>query len=60
MYSLQPSDVRTTIVEGNVLMRERELLTIDRTELLRDFRDVARHITDRTHGRTIQDYPRSN
>jgi 5-methylthioadenosine/S-adenosylhomocysteine deaminase len=60
VYSLQPSDVRTTIVDGKVLMRDRQLLTIDRDALLRDFRDVARHITDRTHGRTIQDYPRNN
>ena len=57
---MQPSDVRTTIVDGKVLMRDRALLTIDRNELLRDFRGVAGHITDRTHGRTIQDYPRAN
>jgi 5-methylthioadenosine/S-adenosylhomocysteine deaminase len=56
VYSLQPSDVRTTIVAGKVLMRDRELLTIDRVALLDEFRRRAREITDRTHGRTIQDY----
>jgi 5-methylthioadenosine/S-adenosylhomocysteine deaminase len=60
VYSLQPSDVRTTIVDGKVLMRDRQLLTIDRRSLVADFRAVAQHITDRTHGRTIQDYPRNN
>ena len=60
VYSVQAADVRTTIVDGTVLMRDRVLLTIDRDELLRDFRGVAGRITDRTHGRTIQDYPRAN
>jgi 5-methylthioadenosine/S-adenosylhomocysteine deaminase len=56
VYSIQPSDVRTTIVDGRVLMRDRQLLTINRDALLAEFRERAREITDRTHGRTIQDY----
>ena len=56
VYSVQPCDVRTTIVDGRVLMRDRQLLTINRTALLAEFRERAREITDRTHGRTIQDY----
>jgi len=56
VYSVQPTDVRTTIVNGKVLMRDRELLTIDRRMLLEEYRQRAREITDRTHGRTIQDY----
>ena len=56
VYSVRPSDVRTTIVDGRVLMRDRELLTINRDALLAEFSVRAREITDRTHGRTIQDY----
>ena len=56
VYSIQPTDVRTTIVDGRVLMRDRQLLTINRDALLAEFRQRAREITDRTHGRTIQDY----
>ena len=56
VYSVQPSDVRTTIVDGRVLMHDRQLLTIDREALLTEFRARARDITDRSHGRTIQDY----
>lgn len=56
VYSVQPTDVRTTIVDGKVLMRDRRLLTIDRQALLAEFRQRAREIIDRTHGRTIQDY----
>jgi 5-methylthioadenosine/S-adenosylhomocysteine deaminase len=53
---VQPTDVRTTIVAGNVLMRDRELLTIDGAGLLAEFRERAAVITDRSHGRSIQDY----
>ena len=56
VYSVQPTDVRTTIVQGRVLMRDRELLTIDRSALLAEFRERTRAITDRSHGRSIQDY----
>ncbi len=56
VYSVQPSDVRTTIVDGQVLMRDRQLLTIDRDLLLAEFGLRARPITDRSHGRKIQNY----
>jgi 5-methylthioadenosine/S-adenosylhomocysteine deaminase len=57
VYSVRASDVQTTIVDGKVLMRDRQLLTIDRTALLAEFRARAGEITDRSHGRTLQDYP---
>jgi 5-methylthioadenosine/S-adenosylhomocysteine deaminase len=56
VYSARASDVRTTIVDGRVLMRDRKLLTIDRDALMVEFKERAREITDRSHGRTIQDY----
>lgn len=56
VYSIQPTDVRTTIVAGRVVMRDRQLTTIDRGPLLAEFRARAAEITDRAHGRTIQDY----
>lgn len=56
VYCMQPTDVRTTIVNGRVLMRDRQLLTIDRTALLDELRARAATITDRSHGRRIQDY----
>jgi hypothetical protein len=37
-------------------MRDRALLTIDRDALMTEFKERAREITDRSHGRTIQDY----
>jgi 5-methylthioadenosine/S-adenosylhomocysteine deaminase len=56
VYSARATDVRTTIVDGRVLMRDRKLLTIDRDALMIEFKERAREITDRSHGRTIQDY----
>jgi 5-methylthioadenosine/S-adenosylhomocysteine deaminase len=56
VYCVQPSDVRTTIVDGKVLMRDRRLTTIDREALLTEFRERASALTDRSHGRTIQGY----
>ncbi len=56
VHCIRASDVRTTIVAGRVLMRDRRLLTIDREAVLAEMRDRAATITDRSHGRRIQDY----
>jgi 5-methylthioadenosine/S-adenosylhomocysteine deaminase len=56
VYCVRPSDVRSTIVDGKVLMRDRELTTIDRAALLAEFNERASALTDRSHGRTIQGY----
>jgi len=34
VYSAQPDDVRTTIIDGQVLMRDRELTTLNETEVI--------------------------
>jgi cytosine/adenosine deaminase-related metal-dependent hydrolase len=34
VYSAQPDDVRTTIIDGRVLMRDRELTTVKETEVI--------------------------
>ena len=56
VYCVRASDVRTSIVDGKVLMRDRRLTTIDREALLTEFRERASALTDRSHGRTIQGY----
>ena len=56
VYCVQASDVRTTIVDGKVLMRDRLLTTIDRDTLLTELGERAAALTDRSHGRTIQGY----
>jgi len=36
VYSAQPSDVRTVVIDGQVIMRDRELLTIDERSVVHD------------------------
>jgi 5-methylthioadenosine/S-adenosylhomocysteine deaminase len=56
VHSARSSDVRTTIVEGRILMRDRELLTIDVPGVVGALRSRLPALLDRTHGRRIQDY----
>jgi 5-methylthioadenosine/S-adenosylhomocysteine deaminase len=44
VYVSHGDDVRTTIVAGRVLMRDRRVLTLDRTEVLRDARAMAERV----------------
>ncbi|HJZ79444.1 MAG TPA: amidohydrolase family protein, partial [Pyrinomonadaceae bacterium] len=34
VYAAQANDVRTTIIDGQIIMRERQLLTLNETEML--------------------------
>jgi 5-methylthioadenosine/S-adenosylhomocysteine deaminase len=56
VHSARASDVRTTIVDGRVLMRDRELLTIDVAAVVSEMRERMPALLDRSHGRRIQDY----
>ncbi|MFJ9540748.1 amidohydrolase [Streptomyces sp. NPDC101225] len=56
VHSARASDVRTTIVDGRVLMRDRELLTLDVPSVVRELGERLPALLDRTHGRRIQDY----
>ncbi|MFF0016686.1 amidohydrolase [Streptomyces sp. NPDC005374] len=56
VHSARSSDVRTTIVDGRVLMRDRELLTVDVAAVVRELGERMPALLDRGHGRRIQDY----
>ncbi|MFF7067780.1 amidohydrolase [Streptomyces pseudovenezuelae] len=56
VHSARSSDVHTTIVDGRVLMRDRELLTIDVSAVVRELGERMPALLDRGHGRRIQDY----
>lgn len=56
VHSARSSDVRTTIVDGHVLMRDRELLTIDLPATLGELGARLPALVDRSHGRRIQEY----
>lgn len=56
VHSARSSDVRTTIVDGRVLLRDRELLTIDVEAVVREMGERMPALLDRSHGRRIQAY----
>lgn len=56
VHSARAADVRTTVVDGRILMRDRELLTIDVPEVVRELGERLPALVDRSHGRRIQEY----
>jgi 5-methylthioadenosine/S-adenosylhomocysteine deaminase len=56
VHSARSSDVRTTIVDGRVLMRDRELLTLDLSPTVRELGERLPALVDRSHGKRIQEY----
>lgn len=56
VHSAHSDDVDTTIVDGRVLMRGRRLLTVDVPTVAAEIAKRLPRLTDRSHGRRIQDY----
>ncbi|MER7802888.1 amidohydrolase [Streptomyces parvulus] len=56
VHSARSADVRTTIVDGRVLMRDRVLLTVDVPAVARELEERLPALTDRGHGRRLQEY----
>ncbi|WP_075661725.1 amidohydrolase [Streptomyces acidiscabies] len=56
VHSARASDVRTTIVDGRVLVHERRLLTVDVQSVVTELTARLPALTDRAHGRRVQDY----
>ncbi|MFF1638675.1 amidohydrolase [Streptomyces sp. NPDC058246] len=56
VHSARAGDVRTTIVDGRLLLRDRELLTIDLPSTVRELGERLPALVDRGHGKRIQEY----
>lgn len=56
VFSARSADVVTTIVDGRILMRDRRLLTLDVPQIVDELTARLPALTDRGHGRRIQDY----
>lgn len=50
VYSAQSQDVRTVIIAGEVIMKDRVILTMDEAEVIREFKKRAER---RAEGRPI-------
>ena len=56
VYNMETADVRTVIVNGRVIMRDRRLLTIDEAEVLRQARETRSRLALRRVEDRIQTY----
>jgi 5-methylthioadenosine/S-adenosylhomocysteine deaminase len=46
VYAAEASDVETVLIDGRVVMRERQLLTLDEHEVIHSAREYAEQLTD--------------
>jgi 5-methylthioadenosine/S-adenosylhomocysteine deaminase len=56
VYNARAGDVQTVIVDGQVIMRDRELLTIDKTEIVHHVRQRMQRLAQRVPEARIQTY----
>lgn len=56
VYSTRASDVVTVVVDGNIVVRDRRLLTADLDEILQDAKAVAHTLVDLSRGGAVQHY----
>ncbi|MFI2349145.1 amidohydrolase [Streptomyces sp. NPDC019443] len=56
VHSARSSDVRTTVVDGRILMRDRRLLTLDVPAIVAELTAQLPALTERRKGSRIQDY----
>ncbi|MEV8376244.1 amidohydrolase [Kribbella sp. NPDC056861] len=56
VYSTRASDVVTVVVDGNIVVRDRELVTADLSDILAEARAVAHTLVDLSRGGAVQHY----
>lgn len=56
VYNTRASDVRTVIVDGQVIMQDRRLYTLDKDEIVATLRTRMERLSDRHPERRIQEY----
>jgi 5-methylthioadenosine/S-adenosylhomocysteine deaminase len=56
VYSVRAPDIRTVICDGRVLMRDRELLTLDKAEILASVGESMERLSQRVPASRIQLY----
>ena len=52
VYASRACDVRTVIVDGKVIMRDRQLLTLDKAEIIKQVNGAMLRLAQRTPGQT--------
>jgi 5-methylthioadenosine/S-adenosylhomocysteine deaminase len=56
VYNIRPGDIQTVIVNGQVLMHDRQLLTLDKEEIIRQVNKSMERLAQRIPSKRIQVY----
>lgn len=56
VYNTRASDVQTVIVNGQIIMRDRQILTLDKAEIIRQVNRSMERLSQRVPGKRIQVY----
>jgi 5-methylthioadenosine/S-adenosylhomocysteine deaminase len=56
VYNVRASDVQTVIVDGQVIMRDRQILTLDKTQIIREVNKSMARLAQRIPAQRIQVY----
>jgi 5-methylthioadenosine/S-adenosylhomocysteine deaminase len=56
VYSAMASDVQTVMVDGQVIMRDRQLLTLDESEIVEQVKTSMTRLAQRVPNKRIQTY----
>jgi 5-methylthioadenosine/S-adenosylhomocysteine deaminase len=56
VYNTRASDVQTVIVNGQLIMRDRQILTLDKAEIIRQVNRSMERLSQRVPGKRIQVY----
>jgi 5-methylthioadenosine/S-adenosylhomocysteine deaminase len=57
IYSLRTADVQTVICDGNILLRDGKLLTIDKAQVMREITPRLNRLSKRVPGNRVATYP---
>jgi 5-methylthioadenosine/S-adenosylhomocysteine deaminase len=56
VYNTRPSDVQTVIVDGQIIMRDRQILTLDKTQIIKEVNKNMARLAQRVPEKRIQVY----
>ncbi|MCK6626205.1 MAG: amidohydrolase [Anaerolineae bacterium] len=56
VYNTRASDVQTVIINGQIIMRDRQILTLDKAEIIRQVNRSMARLSQRVPGKRIQVY----
>jgi 5-methylthioadenosine/S-adenosylhomocysteine deaminase len=56
VYNIRPSDVQTVVVNGQIIMRDRQILTLDKAQIIREVNRSMERLAQRVPDKRIQLY----